>query len=395
MSRVTVILGLGAVLGCLPALATAAPATIRGEVVAATGRWTSDGSRIVTDARIRARDGREVEVSQLGGRADGIAMIQIPGSAPLAIGDRVTVTAHPASTARGRSVMVVDSAVRDSPPSFVRTGPTQGGHFLFWASSCVEITYADEGTTHVAGDLEMTALDRSLAAWTDVDCSYLTLVATGRRADTEVGSDRTNLVKFREDRWCRPAVDDDPERCHPSTAAGITTLAFVDDPGSDRDGEIIDADVEINGVDFAISVDGESLDGNDCRADLGNTMTHELGHVVGLAHTCLLPGQPARVDNAGAPVPACTEADRTAPNRLTEATMYAAQSCGETKKQTLDVDDTDALCTGYPSASDPGVCEPPASTEAGCCSASAGSRATSLLAAAFVMGWLLRRRPRR
>ena len=382
---------LAAVLGAA-APAAAAPAaaqTIDGQVIADRGRWTSDGSRIVTDATIRTADGREVVVSQLGGRADGYGMLTFPGPAILETGMRVSVTAHAASTARARSVLVVDDVRVESTPRFVRNGPTAGGHYLKWASGCVQMVYAREGTSHLAGDLEFTVLDRTLKTWSDVECSYIQLVAS-RREDREVGKDIVNVIKFRDQSWCRPAVDDDPPRCHAPEAAAITTLAFVDDADSDRDGEIVDADVEVNGVNFAISEERRSEldDERDCRADLANTMTHELGHVLGLDHTCLLDGQPPATDNDGNPVPRCLG---TADPRLVEATMHASQTCDEIKKATLGEDDIDAACGIYPTAQDPAECAPPDELSSGCCSTSGSPTGSILLAAATAL--LLARRP--
>jgi hypothetical protein len=382
--------------------APVAPArTVSGEVIESIGRWTSDGSRIVTDSVIRTSDGQTVTVSQLGGSADGFGMITIPGPALLDVGMKATVTVHAASTARSRQVLVVDAVTVDAlPPAgkqgtrkFVRNGPTNGGgNFLKWASGCVQITYADEGTSHVAGDGEFTVLDATLATWTDVACSYIALTAVGRVADAEVGKDRVNLVKFRDQRWCRPAVDDDPERCHSSQAAAITTLAFVDDADSDRDGEIVDADIEFNGVDFAISVNDESEDDNTCHADLANTMTHELGHVLGFDHTCILPGQAATIDHTGARVPTCREALDAGDQRIIESTMFAAQECGEEKKATLGVDDEEAVCAVYPVAEDPQSCERPDELSAGCCSTGGGGAGSLTLGALTLLGLVLRRR---
>ena len=105
--------------------------------------------------------------------------------------------------------------------------------------------------------------------------------------------------------WCRPATQDDPARCHPDSAAGITTATYVDDSGSIRDGAIVDADIEINGVDFAISSEGQTLSTQTCLSELKNTLTHELGHLLGLEHTCRASGDPARIDDKGAAVPSC------------------------------------------------------------------------------------------
>ena len=82
-------------------------------------------------------------------------------------------------------------------------------------------------------------MERVLLRWQHAieGCSYFFVRLEGRR-DGEVGLDGINLVKFREDRWCRPATDDEPEECYDPVAAGLTTLHFIDDADSDRNGAI-------------------------------------------------------------------------------------------------------------------------------------------------------------
>ena len=71
-----------------------APAmVVEGDVVAVHSYWTDDRSRIVTEATVQTPDG-PVVVSQLGGSADGIGMLTIPGPARLEVGMQVAVAAH-------------------------------------------------------------------------------------------------------------------------------------------------------------------------------------------------------------------------------------------------------------------------------------------------------------
>jgi len=163
---------------------------------------------------------------------------------------------------------------------------------------------------------------------------------------------------------------------HPSgLAAALTTLHFDNDDESDRNGEILDADIEFNGQNFAISDDGISTR-TGCLADLRNTLTHEVGHLLGLDHTCLdaIPGpdEPIPLDHRGEPALLCSA---TSPPEVTEATMYNFQDCGETKKATLEQDDIDAICAMYPLSRDPGKVERASLTnKAGCCAVAPGTR---------------------
>jgi uncharacterized protein (TIGR03382 family) len=366
--------------------ATASPGTgddtsvVTGDVVAATSRWTADGSRIVTTATIRSSDGRLTEVSQLGGRVGTLSMRTIPGPPVLATGMTVQTIVREARTARGGRALAVEQVdiLRDE---FVRTGPTPGGHYLYWASGCTKVGYGAEGTRAISGDDEFAVIEDVFSNWNDTvaTCSYMNISSEGTMADQEVGTDKINVIKFRDVSWCRPAVDDDPARCYSPLTAGLTTVVYVDDPGNDRDGEIVDADIELNGVDFAISVNGISMGDATCKSDLANTLTHEVGHLLGLEHTCRVAGDPPRQDGNGDPVPLCS--DVTPGSERYEATMYNFQACDETKKASLSQDDRDGVCAAYPIADDPRECKGPG--DGGGCAAG-GSRGPGAFALVLV-----------
>lgn len=370
-------------LASIPGIASASALTVTGNVTNVTSRWTADGSRIVTEATVHT-DAGDIVVSQLGGTVDGLTMREFvlggDGSEPLARGMRVTLGVTPSPDTSGRMHNAVEGVkVLSYPAGFVRTGPTSGGHYLYWESGCVFITPDDAGTKEIAGDGEFPVIDATIETWnTGINgCSYMQVINQGRKA-MEVGRDRVNVIKFRDQSWCRPAVGDDPARCHPDSAAGITTATYVDDSSSDRDGAIVDADVELNGVNFSIAVNGQTLGTQPCLSELQNTLTHELGHLLGLEHTCLATGDPDRVDDQGNAVPVCPGTAA-----IQETTMFNYQSCGETKKETLDQDDIAGVCSIYPTASDPGSCEAPPDG-GGCCNT--GRDAKGSFALAFLVG---------
>jgi hypothetical protein len=396
---------------------------IEGDVVAAHSYWTEDRSRIVTEATVRTADGRDLAVSQLGGSVDGIGMIQMPGPEILAPGMHVAVAAHGDVDLALRAHIVLDSVkVMAYPAGFVRTGPTLGGNPLHWESSCVYVTVDAAGTSAIAGDGEFAIIDAAIATWNDAtsSCSSMKVMSLGREA-LEVGNDGVNLIKIRDTTWGRPAVGNDPPRMHPPQAAGITVATYVDvckdkDTGgckascldtsgrcrttSAHDGAILDADIEINNVNFAVAVNGLSnTPGGLCIAELQNTLTHELGHLHGLEHTCLAAGDPDRVDHMGNPVPACStvQANRSLPAnmRILEATMYNFQDCGETSKEELSDDDIESMCVVYP-ASAPLACEAPGSgSGGGCCSASGDGKPESALVMSAAVALMMRRRRQR
>lgn len=384
------------VAGSLAALAPSAharPTQIEGVVASAQSRWTSDGSRIVTEAVIRTASG-DVKVSQLGGTVDGMTMRTIPGPAFLAPGMVVAVNAHEAADLSARPHMVVDAVTVTGGFEFVRTGPTNGGKSLYWKSGCVQIITDSAGTSELPGNLEATVVAQTIAHWNDSieSCSFMNLVELPSE-EVEVGRDFKNVIKFRDTSWCRPAVGDDAMRCYSSSAAGLTTVVYVNDPSSSRDGEIVDADVELNGVDFAISHEGETNGGVGCKSDLSNTLTHELGHLLGLEHTCLTGDDDPRVDDKGAAVPRCSAP--LLPPAITDATMYNFQDCGETKKASLTPDDINSMCVIYPIADDPGTCGTADNPSEGCCSSQPNTPGMlMLLVTTFALLWSRSRAPR-
>jgi hypothetical protein len=385
---------------------------LTGDVVSAQSRWVRGGTAIVTDSVMRLDDGREVTVRQLGGSVDGIGMIAIPSPAVLAAGDRVSAEVVIARDLSGRESRLVQHLWMSSAPDggvsgatggtlmpFVRTVASRTHAPLAWEANCATISFHSDGTTHVDGDGEFAEMEAVINHWNDViaDCSYLDLKIDGRKQG-EVGLDGTNLVIYREDRWCRPASGDDPEECYDPSAAGLTTLFFIDDNDSDRNGAILDADVELNAVDFAIARDGVTNRPGRCLSEISNTFTHEVGHLMGLDHTCWAGGDRLE-DDQGNPQENCDPVDAL-PTSVTEATMYNFQDCGETKKSTPEADDISGICSVYPTAADPGSCFSPKLEDKGCC-AVAGSRSgsptgtLSVLALAFAALLALRRKKKK
>jgi uncharacterized protein (TIGR03382 family) len=371
--------------------------TVSGQVVSTRSHWARGRTSIVTESVLRTDDGREVTVRQLGGSVDGIRMVVLHGPAIARAGDRVSARVAVSRDLRGvvsRPVRTLSLLDGSGAIPFVRTEASRTRAQLAWESGCAQLYFDEAGTSHITGDGEFDEMKRVLSLWrNDVQgCSYFTVEFEGL-IDSEVGFDGKNVVKFREERWCRPATDEDPEECYDAAAAGLTTLHFIDDPKSDRNGTLLDADVELNAINFRIAVDHESTAPLGlCESDLANTFTHEIGHLMGLDHTCWSGVGAQLTDDEGNPVPSCSLEPELS-EEVREATMFSFQDCGETKKATPEPDDIAGVCAIYPTAADPDECRAADLDPGGC--AAAGGGGPAWLAAAALALLALRRRSRR
>ena len=218
------------------------------------------------------------------------------------------------------------------------------------------MTVDGDGTNEVAGDTEFPVIDQCIATWNDdtASCSYLKVKDAGaRRVEVKARTTRTHqvprqvLVPARRPPTIRRS-------CYSESSAGITTATYVDD-GGNRDGAIVDADIEINGMTSRSRSTAMTL-GTD-RLQRGAREHADPRARPPPRPRAHLPrsGDPPRIDGNGNPVPSCSA---TSDPTITEATMYPFQDCGETKKETLEPDDIAAICTIYPTAKDPATCSP-------------------------------------
>jgi hypothetical protein len=146
---------------------------------------------------------------------------------------------------------------------------------------------------------------------------------------------------------------------HTGSIIALTTTNY-----NRNTGVIVDGDIEFNGALRYTAFEEDSLPkcpvsvGSCTDTDIQNATTHEVGHLLGLAHT--------------------PEAD---------ATMFASAPAGETKKRTLAKDDTTGVCEIYPSGGPPATCTPSGhvtitqtgSSRTGCASAEASLVAIAAL----------------
>jgi MYXO-CTERM domain-containing protein len=245
-----------------------------------------------------------------------------------------------------------------------------------------------------AADPALDAVRASFAAW-EQPCSDLQLLYAGTLDEIGVGmvGSRANLVVFRAG-WCsnHPQAMDDPCMDDPDVDCGGIYNCFEDhgdrgvvaltsvlyDPGT---GRIVDADIEVNGWDGTVTAFSPSapehgwyftcsgLAARECTSygeddchyiDLANTVTHEVGHFIGLRHPCGEPG-----------LPSCSSGLPSSAVPWEERTMFPNTDAGDVAKVSLSEDDVDGVCAIYPS--DGGGC--------GCGSGGAGGAGLLLLGA--------------
>jgi len=197
-----------------------------------------------------------------------------------------------------------------SASAYTRSRDSDTGVCLYWERST--FTYF----IHQACSADIPDVNSCIAAvragidvWNSPACSKLNAVYGGTTASREVGfdpdnwNDNFNLIIFQETSWQSSGQ-----------AIALTTTTYDIEKG-----EIVDTDVEFNGVDFGFTVNGTPSS----HHDIQNTMAHEAGHMCGLDHS--------------------TDKD---------ATMYKDAASGETDKRDLTQDDLDGLCFVYPVGGD-------------------------------------------
>jgi hypothetical protein len=222
------------------------------------------------------------------------------------------------------------------------------GRYLYWASRTISYAINRNGCKDVLINEAVGAVQRSFYSWASPSCNDLYFIYDGLVADEksnltlgqDEGPDRKNLVVWHAT-WPPVGVTDGSvTRDMPA----VTTVIYNTDTGV-----IVDADIDLNAKDyFWTTTDDETK----AATDIQNIVTHEIGHLLGLAHS-----------------------------KEKSSTMYETTRQGELDKRTLHADDELGVCTIYPygqqSPKGAGQGKVPQDVQGGC-SAGAARRSSPL-----------------
>jgi hypothetical protein len=254
-----------------------------------------------------------------------------------------------------------------------------GAPCLYWPeNTTIAWRQNQSGNPDTPGDTEFPAIEAAFGTWSAqlASCASLAFSQGPRTSTRTVARDGENVLLFRLTKCSAVVAANDPcwaaQTCgnahdcweHTVDALAITTTSYLRESG-----KIEDSDVEFNSDRFLFT----AVDSPACVApnfnvgcvasDIQNTATHEIGHMLGLAHT-------------------------SAPS----STMNPGADPGELSKRTLDNGTRSFVCDAYPRGQAAVQCaaSPSSVSPKACgCGATPGPWLLGALAAA-----LAQRRPR-
>jgi len=241
---------------------------------------------------------------------------------------------------------------------YVRAASATSGVPLQWKGrSCVRLRASSHGIGEGSDKSELQAIARAAASWDRATsgCSYLRLILLEPQPDVSVDLGERPAqelgVSWVSSQWQSDAA-------HTLDTVALTSLWYVDRAGDSEDGTIVAAYLELNNEIFAWTTRGE-----DGCFDVENTVSHELGHVLGLDHPCYLGAYPmVAKDDKGQPVPACSQ---TESRTILDSAMYPSTHPGDISRRAPSADDVAGVCAGYPVSADPKRCESSGPSAAG------------------------------
>lgn len=215
----------------------------------------------------------------------------------------------------------------ESCPVHPTTGCGLSGIPLYWPDTCVTfgVHRAGSALRGISFTEAQDAAERAFQTWISTECTSGMQPSIGVVALGEIECDKVeynyptleqpdlvtapnvNLIVFRDTAW--PYLDDDEDD-------GRQTLALTTITYGTRTGEILDADIEVNSLNTALSTGDRNI-----TNDLQSILAHEVGHFFGLAHS-----------------------------KVADATMNPRYNVNvaDTTFRTLSEDDRNGICEIYP-----------------------------------------------
>jgi hypothetical protein len=270
-----------------------------------------------------------------------------------------------AGTASAFVLAAMSALAPRSASAYVRE-VTSTGMPVVWKNPCITMhLFLGDPPPMLTADQFLQAGVLAASVWSQpyLACSDIRLsVAPELEPTADVGYDRKNVIAFRRQAWCAsssPSADASSATCYSHSALAVTTLFK-----NKNTGELLDADIVFNAVDFGWGDLVAFPDpGPGTIVDFQNALTHELGHVIGLDHSCYAPSdnQPRLMDNTGQPAIDCSSP--SLPASIADSTMYPSVSLKDTLRRDLSPDDQQGVCDIYPYLH--AAC-PPDNAEGGC-----------------------------
>ncbi|HEX8818528.1 MAG TPA: myxosortase-dependent metalloprotease, MXAN_2677/MXAN_2678 family [Archangium sp.] len=257
-------------------------------------------------------------------------------------------------------------------------------HCLFWTVPTITWQLSSVGnpkSTDAQKQNEFAAIRASFQSWQDVfsACGNLRIQEAAVVDDREVGyelrGENRNIVLFRSRRCADPNVVPSDDECWDDDVCGNVydcwdgddrTIALTLTTYDEKSGIIYDSDIQLNSAGFAFTTVDKpactqpiTINTNTCVAtDVQNTMTHEIGHLIGLDHTLA----------AG-------------------STMYPRAPPGEISKRTVDDGSRNFVCMTYPRGQPSQSCVTPSVVSTRGSPAALGPLATGCSSADTGGGW--------